>query len=249
MIIQSGKKMVFGITGMPRSGTTLVGNIFNSAENSFCFCEPHWIILRNEKEKLTFDKVNDFNFKDIGDIMPSVERTVRSCGEYDLGGVKETWSSSRPESFEFVEKYNVDFLIFVFREPKSFYNRMKFFSTIEKNNLDPSNVDQFIYEYNLIYDKVEYWKSRKPTFVISFNKLCEKSNNKEYIVSYFNSMFNEFLYMDGEFELKKTNYHYGNPVAHSITEIKASKNDTDLLLDDEIYKIEKSVEEIYREIL
>jgi hypothetical protein len=83
------------ITGVPRSGTTLLSNFINSCENAFCLSEPHHEFRGNGV--FSVDKLHDV------DCLPTYDETSalpldrfvtdildRRIG-YDVGGFKETY--------------------------------------------------------------------------------------------------------------------------------------------------------------
>lgn len=247
MIIKLHKKMIFGITGLPRSGTTIIGNIFNSADNAFCFCEPHWIMIREHwRNGFPTDKVSEFRFNGTENIMNSVSDVVFSSDKYLLGGVKETWRSGDIESFNSIKDFGADFIIFIFREPKSLYNRAKSCQTKEK----PNAIDRFIKEYSLCYESTIEINSQIPVFSMSYEKLCKSNEKQNGTINYINSVLKGVpLSIEGNFVLKETQYLYGHRKAHLSTEVEEARTETDLLTDLEIEKINNSIYPMYKTII
>jgi len=98
------EKKLFFILGMPDDGTTIVNNIFNSLDDGFSLCEPHWMYvlenLRNVKNSLdkvklcSTGKAKQF-FNDITsdeDILDNGIIPTLHNNNFNLGGYKETYN-------------------------------------------------------------------------------------------------------------------------------------------------------------
>ena len=216
------KDTSFFITGVPRSGTTLLCNFFNSLEDGFCFGEPLRYYLDHlycgglrETVDNCFGKIKashipaDLQVLNISEF-PSI------FPEYNLGGLKETyteWMITSTGSI-LLENFHVyDLGIIVIRNPEDVFASNKALS--EKRLL------MTVRDLNNAY--------------LFFNEMEIKHSNVHILVledfvtagiDYVNSVlpFN----IEGEFELKPTGHTYGDPYANKSTELK--HNDRYVLL-------------------
>jgi hypothetical protein len=117
-------ELTYFILGLPNSGTTIVASFFNSLDDGFCICEPHWYVERgNPIDQVGPDccgKVAEMwplaNVKDIREIYPLFVLPAVTIGGFHLGGYKETWRND-DLSHKLLRAYlsRVDFFVLVHR--------------------------------------------------------------------------------------------------------------------------------------
>jgi len=123
-------ELTYFILGLPNNGTTIVASLFNSLDDGFCVCEPHWYVERGHaledvgagccgKVAHLWDQADVREVREIypGFILPAVV-----IGGYHLGGYKETWRNDalgnrllrdhvgRVDFFVVVHRHDSDFL-------------------------------------------------------------------------------------------------------------------------------------------
>ena len=84
------------ISGLPRSGTTILTNYVNSSKNSFCFIEPHWEYkLYGEKNFYTDKKLRGIKqlYYHEDAPLPLDEALDKISSSYEIVGFKETFRS------------------------------------------------------------------------------------------------------------------------------------------------------------
>lgn len=220
------KKIFFSIIGLPRSGTTLVSNIFNSCTNAFSISEPHWAFMRF-KNNLSFGKIEK-DFKpywnnDIINILPALN-TFLHQEKYDVGGFKETYNSTS-KRINYITDELINIIIFVYRNPLYCFNSQK------KEN-PCQNVKALISEYNKFTEFHDSVKQK--TYTIDYEKVCE---DKE---KYLNIVFSDILKFD-KIKLEKNNFILGDNKAHCSTDIGNAVKETNSLSSKEIEHIEKEL--------
>lgn len=231
MKVDTNKKILFSIIGLPRSGTTIINNIFNSLDNGFSISEPHWAYL-HYRNNLRFGKINklvnnNWN-KNIDNLIPTFNKILNNSN-YDIGGFKETYNSkSRRKNYITNELINL--YIFVFRNPVYMIN-----SQIKEGN--KSTINEMIKEYNIFsnfYNKTSI--NDINTVLINYDEFC-KSN----IISYLNYYFKSYFKVIGELEIKKSKFILGDNKAHISKKIQLPKNQTKFLNKNQIEKIKNNI--------
>ena len=202
MKLVKGKRTVFGVLGLPRTGTTLLNNILNSYDNGFCISEPHWANILNPGS-VRVDGVN-VDCSNNGRIYENINNIVDGEG-YLIGGVKETFREHQMASSNFIlNSPNVDVIIGIFREPVSGFNG--WLRTNWKGYY--VNHNNYIKSYRKLFDTLN--TSNKKTVFLKYEKICEGS------VGYLNSKLDEIgLELEPLDGIKKTNYIFGDPTANS----------------------------------
>ena len=116
---------LFAVIGLPRSGTTLLSNMLNSFDNSFCLSEPHWAKILNPNA-FRLDKLSGhFSFQTNESLMSELQSFTKNSN-YTCGGVKETYRIWQPASVMFpYNSQDLSFIFFIFRDPLSVYNSAK----------------------------------------------------------------------------------------------------------------------------
>lgn len=243
-IIPHTTKKVLSVLGLPHSGTTIVSNILNSIDNGFCISEPHWIMLSNPKQ-IKFDKIKSLDFKNIDDIMPAILRRLAKDSQYDFGGVKETYRPQDPKFKKYLDKIllNSNITVFVFRHPKANYNSLKALSKNPEKNYLP--VSRFIPDYNDFYN--EFINYKKDKCIIILENLGKGGDKNA--ITYFNKQSKNIFTLIDDFQLKTTDFIYGNKVAHKSKNINPPNMKTNLLTKQEHDIIEIELMPIYNRIV
>ena len=227
--IKTKNKKVFGILGLPRSGTTLLNNILNSYENSFSISEPHWVNLlrpgqlRTDKIKINLsDNKNNFN---------EVKKFIKTT-EYDLGGIKETYRSKQKDSSNFILNSDlVDFIVVVLRNPIYGFSGW----VRSEGNLADENL--FINDYKSLIKDCE--KTNKLIFWVNYEKLCEEG------VDYLNDVFGDYVFLPKIEEIKKPNFIFGDDRANKGGKIKKPNKSTEGVSLEISEKITKELKPLY----
>lgn len=180
------KQMKILITGLPRSGTTILTNYINSMENSFCFIEPYWEYERTGKSKFFKDEKlkNCYYLKyKKNETLPLDKAVDKILKKYDFVGLKETFRSNAykniaPEIINenLLRKHKGKYkIIGIVRNPLNVWNSLKSF---EKNKSSwAGNIDLFIQNYCNFFKFIE---PNKPivyeNFVLSPKETLKKIN-------------------------------------------------------------------------
>lgn len=225
-----GKKFFF-VLGLQSAGTTLVCNIFNSAENAFCLSEPHWT-LQTQPKRLRFDKIPSIRYKSVGTIVPQTKEWLESSG-YLFGGIKETY---KPKSMTPYDKIinKADFFIIILRNPIYNFNSLK---------RDGMTIGTFLENYNSL---LSLGRDRKAIF-FSLEKICAHGDKR--ILKYLNNKLNGICSIGGEFALKPTNYVYGNVHANASRNIKGADFSVRYLDQHEIKLISTELLPLYKSMI
>jgi hypothetical protein len=226
--LKSNKKIFFSIIGLPRSGTTLVSNMFNSFDNGFSISEPHWAFMKF-RNRLRFGKIQE-QFKpywnnDLQNIIPSL-KTFLQQENYNIGGFKETYDSNSKRILYPMNKL-IDIMIFVFRNPIYCMNSQK------KEN-QKHDINKLIDEYKKYIELYNQVKQNRKTFKIQYEDIC---SNKE---DYFNKIFKDVFEID-KIELTKSKFILGDDRAHISTTIGNPVKQTTFLTPKEIEKIRSEI--------
>jgi hypothetical protein len=226
--INLNNNIIFSIVGLPRSGTTLLSNIFNSYDNSFSLVEPKWV-RDYDRNYFTTDKIS-INID--SDLVESVNKLVKVEKKYNVGCIKETFRIHQKEYSDYLLKDDIiDSVIFIFREPVSNFSSWK--KTKWGSYYD--DVDYFIQCYNSLYQLYLNQKNKK---LVIYEKLC---NSK---LQYLNSIFTEMKFDDIE-KLKPTNFKFGDEKANLGGNINSPSFKDDNLTSEEKKRINNSLKNIY----
>jgi hypothetical protein len=132
-------ELTYFILGLPNNGTTIVASFFNSLEDGFCICEPHWYVERGHPIEAVGDgccgKVahlwDQADVREPREIYPGFILPAVTIGGYHLGGYKETWRNdklgnqllrdhvARVDFFVVVHRHASEFLMDLGSHPKA----------------------------------------------------------------------------------------------------------------------------------
>ena len=243
-IVPQDSKKIICVLGIPHAGTTIVCNIFNSMENAFCLSEPHWTLLSNPN-KLRFDKARGLRFKTPDQVLPKITAKLAADASLQFAGVKETYRPKEPRMKKFfAQMLASDIVVIVFREPKAHYNSLKLMS--KRHNRNPMPLQYMINSFNSIYDAaIEAYKSGNGVLVL-LEDLCAAGNKGA--IKYINDRSGNLLRVLGPFEIKPTNYIYGNNKANNSKAIAKANTAINLLTPDEIKRINQDLLPKYQAI-
>jgi len=220
---------LFAVIGVPRSGTTLLCNIINSFDNSFCLSEPHWSKILSPKGFRLDKLAGAFKFESTNGLMGDL-KSFMDNSEYSWGGVKETYRIWQPESITLpYNSKDLAFIFFIFRDPLSVYNSGKKWGgkychmpSFVKNYISLAN-DYLILKGidapapNLISGTVAA-KSGVVPIGLCYEDLC--TGGIEYLKKQFLlAGINIGLEYDGPFRIRATNYVFGDRSANKGGEI------------------------------
>lgn len=126
-------ELTYFILGLPNNGTTIVASFFNSLEDGFCICEPHWYVERGHPLANVGEgccgKVASMwplaNVKEPREIYPAFILPAVTIGGYHLGGYKETWRDD-DLGHKLIEAHvpRVDFFVVVHRHEGAFLRNL-----------------------------------------------------------------------------------------------------------------------------
>jgi hypothetical protein len=236
MDIKIETNLVFGILGLPRSGTTLLNNIFNTYQNSFCISEPHWAnILKPGSVRV--DKIN-IDCSNNDKIYENINNLVKVESKYKVGGVKETFREHQINSANYILKSNyVDLVIGVFRDPVSGFNG--WLRTAWKGYyISPEN---YVKSYQSLYNTLSNIKDKK-VLLLRYEDICNNG------VGYINDKLNGVMGLPTINEIKKTNYTFGDPLANSGGTIKRANTNNSNITENIQNLINKNLKPIYDSI-
>lgn len=241
-IVPQATKKLISVLGIPRSGTTIVCNIFNSMANGFCLSEPYWTLLSNPKQ-LRFDKTGGLNFKTPDEIFNKILARLASDSKLNFAGLKETYRPKERRMKKHLAKMiSSDVVVFVFREPKAHYNSFKVMAKHHKKN--PMPLAYMIDTFNALYDETIAAHKNGNAAIIILEDLCKAGNQNA--INYINQRSKGLIRIVGEFELKPTNYLYGNPKANRSKRIAPANTGTNLLTPEEASIINRELLPKYR---
>jgi len=118
------RPLTYFILGLPNNGTTIVASLFNSLEDGFCICEPHWYVERGHavedvgagccgKVAHLWDQAD---VREVREIYPGFILPATTIGGYHLGGYKETWRDDQlGHRLLVAHVHRVDFFVLVHR--------------------------------------------------------------------------------------------------------------------------------------
>lgn len=209
MKIKTGNEVVFGIIGLPRMGTTLVNNVFNSYENCISISEPHWHnILRERGGNESNLSFHGIDLSNNNSVIPNLKDHLSEDPDIEMCGIKETYRSHQKASVDYLlNSEDVDFLVGVIRDPietfdswlrsewGGMYNDVKYFTQTYKNFTEDLNKNE----------KTVHW--------VKYEDLCEGKSD------HLNNLFDGELEFDDIEEIKKTGYRIGDMNANSGGEI------------------------------
>ena len=229
----SDAKKLFGIIGLPRSGTTILCNFFNSFTNGFCFSEPHWTFFQGMQPR--FDKVQDLTSTSAVSLMDDISHYLHASDQYVLGGIKETYWKGR-KHLSYLLNFPVDFFIFLFREPCA-----NFASLVRDNpGLKPDFFSTCYKDLFEIYLSIP--DRNKIAFV--YENFCDDP------LAYVNTHLEGRLQIAGPLALKKTNYLHGDPVAKfSETVHQASSKYEDVVSTADMKFLNENTLPVYNKII
>jgi len=212
------KPTTFFILGIPRSGTTIVANLFNSIEDGFCLGEPHWLCEREgpaavargcgkvaPEWKQWTDETweSQYIFKAFIEVVLSGKFTP-----YKLGGYKETYRPYTPLSEELIEhRHAVDFFIIVLRDPIMVMSSMKAVGD------DIWTVKML----NQAYQRMDELGQDEKAIVVVYENFCQ------WPMAYLNARLP--FTINGLLELYATGHAYGDPKANRSLTIEVSERE------------------------
>lgn len=230
--VETSEKQFFVIEGLPRSGTTILTNIMNSFENGFCFSEPIWQLIQ-DPFNLKLGKLNKKiwpNSLSPHNVVPQLKNVLQD-DIYSIGGLKETYRDWQTECVDEVLDSDLEFRIFIVREPK--YN----FSGWKKSPFGSEyyDVDIFVRNYERFCDRIELKSQLIPTYVIKYENLCKSGDT----LAYLSDIFGDRISIVGDLHLKQTGYHYGDARGNASSAISSPRETTDNLNSYEISRCEQ----------
>lgn len=228
--LKGNKKILFSIVGLPRSGTTIVNNIFNSFDNGFSISEPHWAYMRF-RNRLKFGKIRKNMHKiwdnKIENIIPSLNEILQK-ERFIIGGFKETYSS-KGNRIKYITDDLINLVIFVFRNPVYMIN-----SQVKEG---AKNIDMLIGEYNdfsKYFNKIHI--NNFESVLFNYDEFIESNH-----LAFLNYNFRNYFTIEGEFKIKRTRYILGDNKAHNSIAIQKPKNQTKFLDKEQIEKIKNNI--------
>lgn len=227
-ITPHNKKKIISVLGMPHAGTTIVCNIFNSMDNVFCLSEPHWTLLSNPSA-LRLDKALGLNITSPDEVLNKIRAKLNSDNKLQFAGLKETYRPKEPRMKKYFKNMlDSDIVTFIFREPKAHYNSFKLLS--KRHNKNPMPIEFMIDSYESLYNAL--LATKKTGISIILEDLCGAGDANA--IKYINSRAKNIFAINGPFDLKPTNYIYGNHQANRSKKIAKANTSIDLLTPAEI---------------
>ena len=220
----------FTIIGLPRSGTTLLCNLFNSMSNCVCLSEPLWeFILKKTNRGVgsidSLGKLGDYpQISGYDEVLPTIKKLF-SESNLELLGIKETFRSWEPQCVHTVlTNFGSDINIFILRNP------LANFSGWKKSNWGNqySDIRYFAESYMKLLDLVTVSSQRTPTLVIKYEKLTENG------VDYLREKCKNLLDVPKNLNLIKNQPGLGDEKAKESTKIESARMNYENLSQNEI---------------
>jgi len=237
MRIKSKGNKVFGIIGLPRTGTTLLNNIFNSYENCISVSEPHWKnILLNGKPDRNKLKSIPVDLSQNSKVIPNLQEYVEETTDIMLGGVKETFRSHQRNSVDFVLKSErVNFIVGIIRKPQDAFD-----SWIRSGwGGKYTDVRYFTQTYKDFYNTLN--KSRKKIFWIKYEDLCKEPSG------YLDKEFGDYLSFDDLERIEKTEFRIGDMKANAGGKVFVNEKKSTSVPENQIEFIKEELHQIMEE--
>lgn len=190
--------MTFFILGVPRSGTTILCNLFDALEDGQCFGEPHWW---SYKEAMSSEKY-------IYGIFQKECLARKLSNPAGLFGYKETYKGYYFPDEQLIKLHvpQVDFFLIVFRDPVMTHSSQRALGWKEWDRPD---------DFNQSYKRLDELAEHEKGIAIVYEQFVKAP--LEYL--------NERLpfQIEGPLELKPTGHTFGDPFANRSTEIVKSQ--------------------------
>lgn len=215
-VVCEGDKF-FMIEGLPRSGTTILTNIFNSLSNGFCFSEPLWQLMQ-DPHGLRLGKLRgSFTPSANPSLMIPSLKAVLTARHFNLGGLKETYRDWQTQCVDIVDDSKLDFRIFILREPA--YN----FSGWKKTPFGAEyyDVDIFLRNYKNFIRRIESKSAKVPTYVVKYENLCSSDDP----ISHLGNLLADQLSFSGDLLLENTGYSYGDVKGNNSKTISPARTE------------------------
>lgn len=215
MKIKTKNKYFFGIVGLPRMGTTITNNLFNSYDNVISLSEPHWYNILNRNKENIKQTYNGINLSENSEVINILKSHLLKNDDLNLIGVKETYRTHQKDSVNFIiNNPKVDFIIVVIRNPYDVFNSWLRTGWGGRYKI----VENFINDYNDYYNFFKNYQGN--TYFIKYEDLCNNS------YTYLNKVFKNIFNFDEIKEITKTNYKLGDEKANLGGDIKLYKKDS-----------------------
>ena len=215
--VQSDNKRFFAIEVLPRSGTTILTNIFNSFENGFCFSEPIWQLIQ-DPWSIRLGKLNHQIWPNSmrPENMVSELKRVLENNSYTIGGLKETYRDWQTRCVDLINDDDLDFRIFIVRRPE--FN----FSGWKKTPFGAEyyDVDVFLRNYENFYKRIKDKSNRVPTYIVKYEQLCASDDP----LSYVGDMLRDQFGIDGDLRLENTGYSYGDVKGNNSSKVERARS-------------------------
>ena len=190
--------MTFFILGVPRSGTTILCNLFNALEDGFCLGEPHWYAVNQgvvPLEKMLSIYLSDVRYRAIHN-------------GYNLSGYKETYRLRHKLSDDLVKLHLsfVSFFLIIFRDPVLVHSSQRALGWTEWDTPD---------DFNESYKRLDELAQHEKGIAI----VCEQFVQNP--LTYLNQRLP--FQIEGDLVLKPTGHEFGDPFANRSTRIVQSQ--------------------------
>ena len=214
-------KSFFIVLGLPRSGSTLLTNLINSQENSFCSSEPLWE-MDNFKRVKTFGKVKIETPYTINEIPTKLKESLIDS-DFDFGGYKETYRHWQNKYLLPHINEELDFIIRINRDPIQNFGSWK-----KKSNWGK--------QYSSVEDYTECFNSLKG---LEFKKIYDVQYEKiiELGIDYLNDILPIKFSTD---IIRPSHFTYGDSNANVSKNIKNPQINQNVN-DDEINYLRKNI--------
>lgn len=205
------------ITGLPRSGTTIVASLLNSLDDGFCFGEPHWYL---DTRRVICDEIRHFTgkvnnlvdcnlVKDKMDVLPKLitPLLIRS-NTYKLGGYKETYKGTPLDRLLFRAHIpQVDFFIVVLRDPIEVHKSQRRVGWPVKE----WGLDKALTDHDTMVDMAIH---NNKAVSVWYDDFCKDP------IGTMNRVLGGLFVITGEPVLTPTGWIYGDPRANNSTRIE-----------------------------
>jgi hypothetical protein len=230
---------MFSITGIPRSGTTILNTLFNSLDNGFSISEP-LLGLFNDPKSVSSGKINiDLN-RNPYLVLDQLNKFLQENNNYDLGGIKEVFNPEEDSYEVYSNSEYINFVVIIIRNPLYVFNSWFLCKWKDKYN----QVEYLKWLYESLIDFYKKTMQEKPVYVISYEKLISDK------INHINDAFSGYMNIEGNLKLKDSKFSLGDPLALKSNDIL--KLDRSLLPQvlhsDNYYYIKDNISPLHEEL-
>lgn len=222
-----GKRLFLTVTGLPRSGTTILCCLLNSLSNGFCISEPHNEFMMQGAIH-SMDKLDDIVRppSSYGEIASYIRTVWKSNENFLIGGIKEV---CQPKNGEYLYKRAVDvsdLTLLMVRHPVYTY--------VSARQMFGVQADSFLRWHR---EMVSFYNSHvRRVVLLRYESFCKNP------IAYLNDKLRRYFKIKGELKLVGATFQWGDQKAIRSTQIANTNRQR-------VFKEDKDVERVRKACL